>query len=317
MTAATERALPVRVVFVVGATAVGKTELAAAIARAVNGEIIGADSRQVYRFMDIGTAKPTVALRAEIPHHMVDVVDPDESFDVARWRQGALEALRGVAGRSRAAIVCGGTGLYVRSLLGGLFSGPAADTEVRRRLERQERDRPGSLRERLCRVDPETAARLHPNDLLRTVRALEVFELSGRCLSAWHAEHRAHEAPFEALLLEAVLPREELHARIAERSHRMVAEGLLDEVEGLRRRGYDTDARAFQAIGYREAVACLDGRLAQEELTQAITVATRRYARRQLVWNRGQFDAEEIPAAAAVQAIARVAQFLSGAGAQD
>ncbi len=288
--------LPRRVLFVVGPTAIGKTELAARLARRFGCEVVGADSRQVYRYMDIGTAKPSADLRAEIPHHLVDVVDPDEPFDVARWRAAAVGALADIEARGKKAIVCGGTGLYLRSLLRGLFAGPAADEGLRRRLIEQERETPGVLRRRLSRVDPCSARRIHPNDLVRTVRALEVHELTGRPLSAWHAEHGLRDRPFDALVVEPTLPRDVLHERIARRSLAMVRSGLLDEVRALADRGYTRELPAFAAIGYREAWQCLAGELPVEELAERITVATRRYARRQLVWLRGQMETERFSA---------------------
>ncbi|RMF23192.1 MAG: tRNA (adenosine(37)-N6)-dimethylallyltransferase MiaA [Deltaproteobacteria bacterium] len=299
--------LPERVLFVVGPTAIGKTELAAHLARRFDGEVVGADSRQVYRYMDVGTAKPPAALRAEIRHHLIDVVDPDEPFDVARWRAAALDALAEIEARSKTAIVCGGTGLYLRSLLRGLFSGPAADEELRRRFADEERKRPGTLRDRLRRVDPASAERIHPNDMVRTVRALEVYELTGRPLSHWHAEHGLRERPFQALLIEPTVAREVLHRRIAERSRAMVRAGLLEEVRQLARRGYGRELPAFAAIGYREAWQCLAGELRVEDLAERITVATRRYARRQLVWLRGQMDTVPV-AAGDVSAIERLAE---------
>ncbi len=276
-----------RVLVVVGPTATGKTELAATLARELSGEVVGADSRQVYRYMDIGTAKPPSELRAEIPHHLVDVVDPDQDYDVASWREQALAAIADIHGRGRVAIVCGGTGLYVRSLLQGLFPGPAANPALRERLEATERENPGALYARLSREDPLAAKRIHGNDRLRIVRALEVLEETGRPLSEWHAAHRLAERPFESLVFELKVPREELYARIDRRSRDMVEAGLLDEMRSLRARGYGDDLRAFEAIGYPQARQCLEGKLTVEQLAAEVAQATRRYAKRQLVWLRG------------------------------
>ena len=281
--------LPRRVLVVCGPTAVGKSELAVELAERLGGEIVGADSRQVYRHMNVATAKPGAALRARCVHHLIDIVDPDEPLDVAAWRELALDALADVAARGRTAIVCGGTGLYLRSLLAGLFAGPPADAALRARLAEEERHEPGSLHRRLAIVDPSSAARIHPNDLVRIVRALEVYETTAETLATWHARHGLSDRAFESLCLEVTLPREELHLRIEARTEAMVAGGLLDEVRSLGER-YDLDLKAFSAIGYREARACLRGTIAPPDLGAAITRSTRAYAKRQRVWLRGQMS---------------------------
>jgi len=300
--------LPAAVLVVTGPTAAGKTELAAALARALDAEIVGADSRQVYRYMDSGTAKPSPTLRAEIPHHVVDIVDPDEEFDVARWRRLALEALRDIAARGRRAIVCGGTGLYVRSLTRGLFRGPAADAELRAALQAEERRSPGALYARLRSVDPVAAARIHPNDTVRVVRALEVHALTGRPISQWHSEHALAEHPFDALVLGVLVEADELARRIEERSHAIVDAGIVEELAALRVR-YAPDLPAFDAIGYREAGACLEGRLALADLAGAIARATRAYAKRQLVWIRGQTASVAVTPAEPQAVIERARRF--------
>lgn len=282
------------VLVVAGPTAVGKTELAAELAVALDAEVISADSRQVYRYMDVGTAKPPADLRRDVAHHLVDVVDPDEPFDAATWCDAALDALAAIRARGRRAIVCGGTGLYIRSLVRGLFSGPAADPALRERLEAEERAAPGSLHDRLASIDARAAARIHANDLLRIVRALEVFELTGTPLSDWHDAHRQAAPRFEVLTLEVGLPRPQLYRRIDERSRHMVDAGLVDELAALRARGYASDLKAFSAIGYREAGLCLDGALATSELGDEVARATRNYAKRQLVWLRGEGGAQPV-----------------------
>lgn len=299
-----------RVVVVVGPTAAGKTELAAALARELGGEIVGADSRQVYRYMDIGTAKPSPGLRREIRHHLVDIVDPDQDYDVASWRDQAMTAIADIHARGGTAIVCGGTGLYVRSLLRGLFAGPAADRSVREQLEAAERADPGTLYSRLSIEDPASAVRIHRNDLLRVVRALEVLELTGKPMSAWHAAHGLAEEPFEYLMLEVKVPRQELYARIDQRSRAMVEAGLLEEMRGLLARGYRGDLRAFDAIGYRQARSCLAEELGEEALAEEVAQATRRYAKRQLVWLRGQGGAVAIASGNYGAALAQAHSFL-------
>jgi tRNA dimethylallyltransferase len=305
-------ALPERrqVIVVCGATATGKSDLAVALAEALRGEVVGADSRQVYRYLDVGTAKPSADLRARARHHGIDVVDPDRDFSVADWRRMAIGAIDDIAGRGNVAIVCGGTGLYLRSLLRGLCSGPAADSALRRALLAQEAERPGSLHGRLARIDPHTAARVHPNDLVRTVRALEVYELTARPLSSFHRDHSAAEPAFDALVLEVGRPRDELRRRIAERARSMVAAGLVDEVKALSVR-FDLELKAFSAIGYREARECLRGRIPLGELPQAIASATRAYAKRQRVWLRGQMDTVEVDADRTGHSIAVARGFLA------
>jgi len=288
-------------VVICGPTASGKTELAVELAERLGGEVVGADSRQVYRHMDVGTAKPSAGARERVRHHLVDVVDPDEPFDVADWRTLALAALADINARGHVAIVCGGTGLYLRSLLRGLFSGPAADLDLRRSFEEEEARAPGSLHAQLSRVDPRSAARIHPNDTLRVVRALEVHRLTDEPLSAWHDRHRLAERTFDALVLEAVRPVEELRARIARRTQGMVEAGILEELRRLSG-SYDLESKAFSAIGYREARDCLRGRLAVGDLGATIGRATRAYAKRQRVWLRGQMStvpvgADDLPTA--------------------
>lgn len=280
--------LPAKVLIVAGPTASGKSELAAALAARLDGEIVGADSRQVYRYLDVGTAKPEPHLRVRAPHHLIDVVEPDEDYDVARYRRDAFAALAAIESRDRRAIVCGGTGLYLRSLSRGLFAGPPADPELRSRLLAEEGSAPGTLHARLRRVDAVSGARIHANDLVRTVRALEVFETSGRPLSSWLAEHGLSERPFETLILESSIDTGELRRRIDARSRRMVAEGLVDELEGLYAQGYDPSLRAFDTIGYREAAMVLAGTLARGALAESISRATAQYAKRQRTWLRGQ-----------------------------
>lgn len=274
-------------VAIVGPTAVGKSELALALAEAVGGEIVNADSRQVYRHLDIGTAKPSAAERARVAHHLLDVVDPDEQFDVARYRALALEAVGTIAARRRPVVICGGTGLYVRALLRGLFRGPAADAQLRAELRAcEEREGPGTLHRRLATVDPAAAARLHPRDLVRIVRALEVFALTARPISAWQEEHRFGDSCVRALVLGCERPRGELAARITARCRAMLEEGLLDEIRALAARGYAPDLPPLASVGYREMRAYLDGTQSFALAFEAFVRATRRLAKRQGTWFR-------------------------------
>jgi tRNA dimethylallyltransferase len=259
------------------------------LAEGVGGEIVSADSRQVYRYLDVGTAKPDAVDRARVPHHLLDVVDPDDAFDAARFRSLALAAVRAIHARGRPAIVCGGTGLYLRALLGGIFQGPAASPELRARLHARElAGGPGTLHAALAAADPAAAARLHPHDLLRVVRALEVLELTGRPISAWQREHRFSDGALRALVLGCARPREELAARIEGRCRAMVAGGLLEEIAALWARGYGSDLAPLRSVGYREMGAYLRGAAPREAAFAAFTRATRRLAKRQLTWFRAE-----------------------------
>ena len=241
-----------RLVCLVGPTASGKTELALELAESADAEIVSADSRQVYRHLDIGTAKPTAADRRRVPHHCLDVVEPDESFDAARFRTAASDALADVARRGHPGLVVGGTGLWVRVLLRGLCPAPAAVPAVRAALYAlAERCGVEELHRCLAVMDPPAAARIRPRDAVRLVRALEVAFSSGRRLSVWQAAHAFGDAPYDVLLLGLAVPVPELNARIAARARDMVAAGFADEVAALRAHVGD-DAPAWASVGYRE-----------------------------------------------------------------
>ena len=279
----------VTAVAIVGPTAAGKSEVALALAAEIGGEIVSADSRQVYRCLDIGTAKPSAAERASVPHHLLDVVDPDVTFDAARYRELAHTAVEAIHARGRPVIICGGTGLYLRALLRGLFRGPARSPELRARLHAlEERDGPGALHRLLTAADPAAAARLHPHDLLRVVRALEVLELTGRPISAWQAEHRFGDRGVRALVLGCARPREELAARIEVRCRAMLAAGLLDEIRGLWARGYGPELPSLRSVGYGEMGAYLRGECDRASAFDAFARATRRLAKRQRAWFRAE-----------------------------
>jgi len=280
-----------RVVCVVGPTASGKTGLAIELAERLGAEVVSADSRQVYRHMDIGTAKPTAAERARVPHHCLDLVDPDEPFDAARFRLAAAAALDDIERRGRPALVVGGTGLYLRALLGGLCPAPPALPPLRRVLGRIGAvEGAPALHRRLGVMDPLAAARIHPRDLVRTVRALEVALSTGRPLSEWQAAHRFGERPYETLVIGLALPVDELDARIATRARGMVDAGFADEVRALVERGVNAGARAWRATGYREMRAYVEGSVALDEAVAATVRATRQFAKRQRTWFRRESD---------------------------
>jgi tRNA dimethylallyltransferase len=273
-----------RVAALVGPTAVGKTAVALTLAAKLGAEIVNADSLQVYRQMDIGTAKPTPEERARVTHHLLDMVDPPEPYDAARYSREGRKVLEELHGRGVPTLVVGGTGLYLKALLSGLFAEGAPKTEVRDRLHR-EAEVVGlpALYKRLLHLDPATAMRLHPHDTYRIVRALEVMEATGRPLSALIAAHRFQDSPYQVLKLGLALPREELYRRIELRMEVMLAEGWLDEVKGLLER-YPPTLKPLQAIGYRHLINYLIGRWSWPEALSLLARDTRRYAKRQLTW---------------------------------
>lgn len=278
-----------RVVCLVGPTASGKTALALDLAEACGAEVVSADSRQIYRNLDVGTAKPSVAERARVPHHCLDLVDPDEPFDVARFRDAATAALAAVHARGRRALIVGGTGLYLRVLLRGLCPAPPRVPALRRVLGRMAADDGApALHRRLAVVDPAAAARIHPNDTVRAVRALEVALSTGRRLSDWQAAHRFAETPYDALVIGLTVPPAELDARIAGRARTMLDTGFADEVRALVAGGLDPDAPAWSAVGYREMREHVLGWTTVEEAFAAVVSATRRFAKRQRTWFRAE-----------------------------
>ena len=277
------------IVAIVGPTAVGKSELALLLAEALDGEIVSADSRQVYRHLDIGTAKPSASERARVRHHLLDVVDPDVPFDAATYRTHALAAIRDIVGRGRRPIVCGGTGLYVRALLRGLFRGPPAAPALRQALyDREVREGAGTLHRRLAECDPVTAARLHPRDLVRIVRALEVRALTGRPISAWQDEHGFGDTRLAALVLGCARPRAELAVRIAARCDAMLAGGLVEEIGALAACGWGPALAPLRSVGYRELGAHLRGACDLAAARAAFVRATCRLAKRQMTWFRAE-----------------------------
>jgi len=268
----------------VGPTAVGKTGVALELARELGAEIVNADSLQLYRELDIGTAKPTAAERALVPHHLLDVTAPPEPYDAARYSQEGRAVLAALHERGVMPLVVGGTGLYIRALLSGLFDDGSPDPHIRRQLRQELTDRGLShLYERLGRLDPASAWRLHPHDTYRILRALEVMEATGHPLSALQEAHQFRDSPYQVLKLGLRRPREELNRRIEERVEAMLAQGWLEEVEGLLSR-YPPDLKPFQALGYRHLIAFLQGRWNWEEALELLKRDTRRYAKRQLTW---------------------------------
>ena len=276
-----------RVGFIVGPTGAGKTALALAVAARLGAEIVNADSRQVYRGMDLGTAKPTAAELRRVPHHLIDIRDPDDPLDVAEFAGLAHAAIAQVADRGRPVLVVGGSGLYLRVLRDGIFAGPPAAPAIRAELTAFARDHgTQALHVELGAVDPAAAARISPNDLQRIVRALEVFRLTGTPISAHHARHRFAPPPYTSLTVGVTMPRAILYAEIDRRFAAMVAAGLLDEVRGLFADGHTSARTPLGTNGYREFAAHLRGATDLGSAIANAQRASRQLAKRQLTWFR-------------------------------
>jgi tRNA dimethylallyltransferase len=275
---------------VVGPTASGKSELALSLCQRLGGELVSADSVQVYRRFDIGSAKPSPAERAAVPHHLIDSFDPLEPVDAARFAELARACIADILARGKHPIVCGGTFLWVRALVYGLADAPAADEGIRAR-HRADAERLGraELHARLSEVDPESHARLSPNDLVRVSRALEVYELTGKPLSQIQAEHGFREPDYDVRLIGRRHERAELARRIEQRVAGMFERGWLDEVRGLLADGY-AEARALRSVGYRQVAEALasGGAIDRATLNESVCRATRIFVRRQLTWLRDE-----------------------------
>jgi len=276
-----------RLLCLLGPTAVGKTEIAIQLAQRLNAEIVSIDSRQIYRQMDIGTAKPTAEEQQAARHYLIDCVDISQPFSVADYQSLADTAIADIQSRGKHALLVGGAGLYFRAIVDGLFEGPGADTTLRERLEQEAAQRGVDvLHERLRACDPESAERIHPNNVIRVIRALEVYELTGTPMSEhqqqWHQENQRY--PFIAFCL--TMPRALLYRRIEQRVDVMLANGLIAEVESLLAAGYARDAFALRSFGYKELIAYLDEECTYLEAVQRLKRNTRRFAKRQLTWFR-------------------------------
>jgi tRNA dimethylallyltransferase len=274
-----------KVIVICGPTGIGKTSVGIRLAEKSGGEIISADSMQIYRYMDIGTAKPTADEQDRVFHHMIDIVDPDEDFDAVRFAEMARQKVTRLHQRGVMPFVVGGTGLYIRALLQGLFQSNPVDPKIRERLMKEAAENGSSaLYHRLQQVDPDTADRLHPNDTYRIVRALETIESTGRSISAHQQDHGFADEPFHALKICLQLDRQKLYDRIDRRVDLMVEAGFVDEVQKLLGMGYSADLKSMQSIGYRHIIDFLEGRGSWDEGVRILKRDTRRYAKRQLTW---------------------------------
>jgi tRNA dimethylallyltransferase len=276
-----------KVVVICGPTALGKTSAAIQLAEMFDGEIVGADSMQIYRHMDIGTAKPTPKEQARVKHHMIDIIDPDEWFDARQYAAMARETIEKLYHKNKIPFVVGGTGFYIKALVNGLFNIEAAGKKIRNDLKEEAEIRGiAHLYARLCRQDPEATKKIHPNDTYRIIRALEVHAMTGKTLSGFHKVHGFKDRPFVVLKIGLHIHREILYDRINKRVDVMIDSGLVDEVKGLLAMGCSPESKSMQSIGYRHIVDFIKGDHSWEETIRTLKRDTRRYAKRQLTWFR-------------------------------
>lgn len=275
-----------KVLAIVGPTASGKTKLSIIVAEKIGGEIISADSRQVYRYMDIGTAKPSKEERERVKHYFIDELNPDEEFNAGVFGERGREIIEDIFSRGKVPIIVGGSGLYVKSLIDGFFEGPAGDWELRETLYRKAKQLgKEAVYEELKRVDPASAEKIHPNNLKRVIRALEVYYLTGKPISQLQVEMKP-EINFETVQVGLNWDRKKLYRRIEKRVDEMIERGLIDEVRKLRELGYDKNLNSLQTVGYKEVFDYLDGLISYDEMVYLIKRNSRRYAKRQLTWFR-------------------------------
>ncbi len=271
------------VIALVGPTAIGKTALSLEIAKRFDCEIISVDSMQVYRFMDIGTAKATKEERARVPHHLLDIVMPDERYDAACFVRDCLTSIRKIQEKNKVPLLTGGTGMYLKALVEGLFEGPPSDDSLRDELLQKA---PGSLYGELQKIDPESAARIHENDTQRIIRALEVYMLTGIPLSQHflRQKKRPEKELQNVLQIGLTTERKVLYNRINKRSGLMLELGLQEEVEGLLAQGFSRELKSMQSIGYKHMINYLTGKWTKEVMLELLARDTRRYAKRQYTW---------------------------------
>jgi tRNA dimethylallyltransferase len=279
--------MAIRINLLIGCTAGGKGQVGLELARRLGGEIVSVDSMKIYRRLDIGTAKPSPAARAEIPHHMLDVVEPADSFSLARYVELADQVIHDISGRHKSVIAVGGTMLYVQGLTAGVFEGPGADPEFRRALrERARREGASVVHAELARLDPEAAARIHPNDLRRIERALEVYHVTGSPISQFQQQWGQPASRYDCRPVALRRPKDQANRRINARVHRMIEAGLVEEVRGLLAEPGGIGPQAAQAVGYAEIIAHLRGELTLAEAIERIKINSRRLGKHQRTWMR-------------------------------
>ena len=272
---------------IVGPTAIGKSRIGIEVAKALRTEILTADSCQVYRGMDIGTDKPTIQTRQEVPHRLIDLVDPDCPFNVGDFRRHAIQEISQLHKQGLLPLVIGGTGLYIRALLRGLCPGPPANWSIRQALTQEASERGWSfLHEKLQQVDPDLAQRLHPNDQPKVLRALEVYQALGKPLSKVQQEHRFQESPYPFLLIGLTMERQALYRRIEARVEWEIEKGLVEETRRLMQQGYARSLGSMKGLGYRQFSGYLDGEYSYDEAVRLLKRDTRHFAKRQMTWFR-------------------------------
>ena len=280
-----------KIIVICGPTGIGKTSAALELAKNLQAEIVSADSMQVYRYMNIGTAKPTADELNRVPHHMIDIVNPDEPFDAARFSEMAQEVIATLHAGQILPLVVGGTGLYIKSLVHGLFRMPKAGQTIRSRLKAEAAIHGvGFLHQQLQACDPETAVKLHPNDTYRIIRALEIYETTGNPLSGYHRKHRFKDMPYRVLKIGLRMDRGILYERINRRVDAMIREGFLEEVKRLLDMGYSESLKSMQSIGYRHMVDYIKSRFSWDEAIRTLKRDTRRFAKRQFTWFRADSE---------------------------
>ncbi len=278
-----------KVLVIAGPTASGKKKVAFMAAEMFDGEIISADSRKVYRHLDIATAKPSFGIREQIPHHLIDIVDPDEPFNAGEWVLRASDAVSGILAQGRIPVISGGTGFYIKAFMKGLTECIAADPEVRESLKKELADNEtGYLYKKLKKLDPERASELNENDSFRIVRALEIVLTTGKAFSFLRREEKIIGGDYDYFAIGLEKQREELYKSINKRVENMVSEGLLDELKDVLEGGYSRNLTALNTVGYKEWFPYLDGHMKLEECVELIKRNTRRYAKRQMTWFRAQ-----------------------------
>ncbi len=303
-----------RLVIIVGPTAVGKSHLSLELASQLNSEIIVADSMQVYKFMDIGTGKPSLEEQRQVRHHLLDIVFPDEEFNAGLFLKGAREIISSFQRGKKAIMIVGGTGLYIKALTQGLFEGPAGDTQMRERWKKDaELYGKECLYERLKEIDPASASRLHSHDTSRIIRALEVFFLTQKSISLYQREHGFGESPFHLFKIGFCMERTKLYKRIEDRIDQMINRGLVEEVKELWDKGYSTTLHSMQGLGYRHISQYLLKRYSFEEAVRLFKRDTRRYAKRQLTWFKADKEIQWISYPFPVKEIKeKIKRFLEG-----
>lgn len=279
--------MKLKIIVIVGPTAVGKSKVAIELAERFNGEIINADSMQVYRYMDIGTAKPSKVDRERVRHHLIDIRNPDEDFDAAQFRDEASKVIADIVNRGHLPVVVGGTGLYIKALTEGIFDAPGSDEELREKLRKEvEASGISALYNKLFEVDPESASRIGPQNTHRIIRALEIFYLTGKPISQYQKEHAFSERPYDTYKIGLTKERKTLYKDIDDRVENMIKAGIVAEVRRIIEMGYGPGLKAMKALGYSHICRYLDGEYDLEEAVRLIKRDTRHYAKRQMTWFR-------------------------------